>query len=97
MTHAKVHPNSLAAYETLDLGLRQRRILRAVESSPDPLTDRQIMWALSYTDMNAVRPRVTELVQAGHLAEVGNTTDAVTGRRVRLVTLAGPATQRELF
>jgi len=49
------------------------------------MTDREVAEALLFDDMNAVRPRITELVQAGSLVEVGSKQDTETGRTVRLV------------
>jgi hypothetical protein len=38
-----------------------------------------------------VRPRISELIEAGQLLEVGSTKDSVTGKTVRIVGL--PLTQ----
>ena len=46
------------------------------------MTAREVANALGYLDMNAVRPRITELCKEGYLVEVGIKIDPVTGRRV---------------
>ena len=51
----------------------------------DARADREVMRMLDFTDMNKVRPRITELVDAGVLREVGTVKDETTGRHVRLV------------
>lgn len=50
-------------------------------------TDRDLTRELGFSDMNSVRPRVTELVQNGYLKVVAKVRDAETGKSVRLVTL----------
>lgn len=78
-----MHANSLAAHASLCLGARQRAVLDAIGA--DWLTDRQIATRLGSGDPNASRPRVTELLRAGILCEVGSQIDETTGRRVRIV------------
>lgn len=46
------------------------------------MTAREILAVLPYTDMNAVRPRITELVQEGRLVESGSKYDTHTKRKV---------------
>lgn len=41
-----------------------------------------IAWRLGYTDMNAVRPRLTEMTKEGFVEVCGTVIDNVTGRRV---------------
>ena len=48
-------------------------------------TDRQVKEALSFREMNAVRPRITELIKSGHLEQYGVTVDNVTKKTVRTV------------
>ena len=82
-----VHDNSRRAYheETANIGKRAMDILRFYRSRVGLFTDRDCMTALGFTDMNSVRPRITELVQSGLLREVGEIEDRITGKRVRLV------------
>jgi hypothetical protein len=46
---------------------------------------------LGFSDMNSVRPRITELVQAGRLIELKKIKDATTGKSVRIVSLNNTA------
>lgn len=83
-----VHTNSAASLATLhDLGDRERRIVSAL-SILVIATDRQIAEWLNLTDMNAVRPRVSEMIKRGVLREVGSQACHVTGRTVRLIEVA---------
>ena len=83
------HFNSLMAYqeEFSRLTARAVSIFRFLESLGEPRTDRQIKDSLfgEHADMNTVRPRITEMVKAGWMDEVGRTKDHVTGKPVRLV------------
>lgn len=91
MSRRKMHRHSLDAYVAGRVDLfpaRSRAILSTIEAAGVPMTDRGIMLALKFTDPNRVRPRVTELVGAGVLREVGEQRDPETGRPVRLVDLA---------
>lgn len=84
----RMHRHSLDAYlsEKMRLSARARAVyLWVLEHGM--ATDRQIMRGLGFTDPNSVRPRVTELVDALLLSEVGETRDAETGKTVRLVDL----------
>lgn len=56
-----------------------------------PATDRECMRGLGFTDMNAVRPRISELIDARLVVECGETRCAVTGQRVRRVRFNGEA------
>lgn len=85
-----VHDHSLEAYDALRAntgGLSRRcgEILDALRRFGRPATDRAVMQMLSMPDMNCVRPRITELVKAGALAEAGEVICPVTGKRVRLI------------
>lgn len=81
-----MHGNSLGAYGTqrVELSQRHAKILALIDSHAEPLTDREIMLGCGFTDMNAVRPGITNLTKAGVLAEVGSIKDDITGRTVRL-------------
>ena len=84
-----MHAHSLEAYraEQPKLSRRAERILDWIETHPR-VTDRDVMVGLGYTDMNAVRPRITELVDAGRLVEVAEKPCAVTRKTVRIVDLS---------
>tara|TARA_Y100000593_G_scaffold36255_1_gene70618 strand:- start:601 stop:891 length:291 start_codon:yes stop_codon:yes gene_type:complete len=95
-----MHNNSLAAYaeEESSLSRRAQVVLDMFRSSPCALTDREVMFRLGFIEPNAVRPRITELVQLGYLQERGKTKCAVTGKQVRRVSLPdGTPVQMELF
>ena len=84
----RVHKNSRKAYheERPKLSDRCATIMEWFEwRSPNTLTDRQVMAHMRFTDMNAVRPRITELIDAGYLMEVGKVKCPVTGKTVRVV------------
>lgn len=81
-TH-EMHGNSLSAYAGLELNERQSAVLAIYLHSP-PLTDRGCMARMETADPNAVRPRVSELLEAGLLEECGAVRCSVTGRTVRV-------------
>mgnify|MGYP001594862010 CR=1 FL=1 len=82
----RMHENSLDAYgaERERLGRRAQAVLAWVHGH-GPATDRDIMRGLGFTDPNTVRPRVTELVEWGLLAEIGRRVDSLTRKTVRVV------------
>lgn len=86
------HAHSIAALQEGRaagiLGRRATLILMRLRQAGRPLTDRDLMVACGMSDPNAVRPRITEMVQDGWLAEVGSTRDPFTGKTVRLVDFA---------
>lgn len=84
-----VHEHSIEAYhsETAKLSRRAVAILAWLELH-GPSTDREIVYGMGFSDMNCVRPRVTEAVEAGELVEVGEKRCSVTGKMVRLVDLS---------
>lgn len=88
MTHAShhMHSNSLESYYSIKYKLTGRRakifkfiLLRG------KCTDRQVMTGLGFQDMNSVRPRISELVEAGALVEVATVIDQTTKKPVRVV------------
>lgn len=84
-----VHANSIEAFHASArmISRRAQAVLEWVREH-GRATDRQIARGLGFAEMNAVRPRVTELVDLGVLHEVGSTRCEVTGKTVRLVDLA---------
>ncbi len=81
-----LHKNSLAAWRSLNRTARTQAILAAYRASTCPLTDREVMASLGFHEMNAVRPRITELIEDGLVVEVYDVTDNATGRKVRACT-----------
>jgi predicted HTH transcriptional regulator len=90
---SRVRENSFAAWRdgnTAMFSEREIMCLRAV-TALGITTDREIMQRLGFVDPNAVRPRLTALIDDGVLEECGNCEDAVTHktvRKIRLVTRA---------
>lgn len=84
-----IHSHSVLAYhqELPKLSRRALAVLNWIEYHPK-VTDREVMRGLGFSDMNAVRPRVTELVDAGALVEVGERRCPVTGKTVRVLDLS---------
>lgn len=94
------HPNSFESWRAgLDDGTFSKRALAVVKAvfAIGPCTDRQIKEHLGMSDMNAVRPRVTELVKLGLLVECGSVTDASTRKTVRQVRLGQIPLAGDLF
>jgi len=79
-----LHKNSMEAYEELrnSLNYRQDRILALIERKPHS-TDREILLAHGGTEMNQVRPRITELIEKELVQESGNRICPTTKRKVR--------------
>lgn len=92
-----VHQNSIDAYhaEESKLSKRAEAILEWV-TAHGPHTDRGVMQGMRFPDMNNVRPRITELLEARKLMEVGDVICPVTGKRVRRVDIRR-ARQEALF
>jgi hypothetical protein len=84
------HANSIACYYSeRGFGERAQKVLALFQEHPlSAYTDREVMVLLGFSDMNAVRPRLSELIDAGELLEIGKKPCAVTGKNVRLVKLA---------
>lgn len=90
MTHAshRMHTNSVEAYhaEEAKLSRRAQAILDWI-TEHGPHTDREVMRGMGFADMNNVRPRITELLEAHHLMEVGDVVCPVTNKTVRRVDI----------
>ena len=84
-----IHTNSLLAWGMVQKSKadRYQAILLTLEEIGEG-TDRQICGLLHFQDMNAVRPRITELIDNGVLREVGSIIDPETKRKVRKVAVA---------
>lgn len=78
------HPNSKAAYRAKIASFRGRKaeIIEAIRTH-GPGTDRQIMGWCGYRDMNAVRPRISEMVNWDEvLKEIGSAIEGEMTNRV---------------
>lgn len=84
-----IHEHSRLAYhaELPRFSRRAQKILDWLELHPRK-TDREIMIGMGFTDPNAVRPRVTELIESGSLIEVSEKRCEITGKTVRIVDLS---------
>lgn len=84
-----MHANSLAAFyqgQTDLFNKREVEILKAFRNK-GPMTDREVMFELCFEDPNAVRPRISDLIDDGVLVQIGDKPDPITGRTVRIVRL----------
>jgi len=83
-----VRENSIDTYIALKdhLSGRQAEVYEYIEKNGRS-TERQIKDGLGYNDMNAVRPRVTELIESGLLIEGMKIRDETTGRPVRTILI----------
>ena len=81
------HLNSLIAYqeELTKLSKRATLIYGYLVQQQRSMTDREIKDVLFgvTADCNTTRPRISDLIKAGWLREVGKVRDHVTGKRVR--------------
>lgn len=101
MAHAahRMHDNSLATYrsEEVKLSRRAEAVLDWI-TEHGPHTDRQVAYGMGFGEnLNAVRPRITELLEAARLMEVGNVRCPVTKKTVRRVDIRRARHQLELL
>lgn len=85
------HINSVRSWQELDRDSRAYLVCERLHRIGKPATDRQLCESLGFGDMNAVRPTITQLVAAKHLAEVGSVSCPKTRRTVRKVWFAALA------
>jgi len=80
-----VHQNSITAFHAgaVHLSRRAKNILGVFRDIEEPMTDRDVAELMGFSDMNSVRPRITELCDAGLIEEVGSAKCKVTGKTVR--------------
>lgn len=92
-----VHSHSIEAYRG-----QQDRLSRRAESVLEwlsqygPATDREVMEGLGFRERNAVAPRITELMEARKVIEIGSVRCRWTGKTVRKVDVVRQ-TQGVLF
>lgn len=90
-----VHGNSIEAFhqEESKLSARALAVIGWIRIHGEA-TDRQIAYGMGFGEnLNAVRPRITELIERGGLREVRNARCFVTGKTVRVVDLPRPGEQ----
>lgn len=73
------------SHAKVDKLTRKAKIRVALQAGP--MTARCVMQVLGYSDLNSVRPRLTELVQEGAVEEVGMLWDEVSKRNVAVYAL----------
>lgn len=69
--------------EKTDRETRYKKILAVLEPGVE-MTAREISYALQYSDLNAVKPRLTELRGLGKVLAVGKKYDKITDRNVTI-------------
>ena len=90
-----VRDNSIKAYREVVTNItpRHQMIIDSLESlereGANNITDRQIAEACGFSDMNSVRPRITELINMGLVVEGVRTTCQATNKHVRTLHSAG--------
>jgi len=70
----------LESYIATPTSERKRMILTILDDKE--MTARMIAYALGFKDLNAVKPRLTELKNEGRVVVVGKAYDALTERKV---------------
>lgn len=82
-----IHINSLQAFDEIEDERSERAnvIYTLMTNAGLAMTDRQVAQALGFSDMNMVRPRITELKDNRWARETGTIECPVTRRQVRLV------------
>ncbi len=82
-THNNSSESLLGERENGRIGRRAEAVLLTLRSFNSPPTDREIAAKLGFSDLNAVRPRITELIALGLVVEMGSVSCEVTGKTVR--------------
>ncbi len=85
------HQMRFGSFIKTDKRPRQQMILGILDR---PMTAREIAHQLGFYDLNAVKPRITELVQAGTLFEAGSKHDIYTDRNVTIYAKAPAPLER---
>jgi hypothetical protein len=94
-----MHENSLCAFDQIEdeRSTREDLIYKVLMEAARPMTDREIVKAIGFVDMNAARPRVTSLRDNRWLIETGSVECPVTGKRVRRVRALTPEEREQLI
>lgn len=77
------HKTRRESNEKTDRETRYKKILAVLEPGIE-MTAREIAYALRYNDLNAVKPRLTELRGLGKVLAVGKKYDKITDRNVTI-------------
>ena len=91
-----VHGHSLDSFDTLKKHNREELIYRLFKRENRPMTDREVKDLLGFEDMNAVRPRISEMTKVvdgrpGRLQEHDEVRDHKTGKTVRRTCISRPS------
>ena len=70
------------SFEKTDRQTRYNKIIDVLKKSSKPLTARQIAYGLNFKDLNAVKPRLTELVNLHKVRVCDKAYDGLTQRHV---------------
>lgn len=99
MTPHAMHPNSLAAFAAIkdDRSERAEQIYALLRRMDRPMSDREIMKYLGFTERNATAPRITELLENRWLIETGSGPCPITGKTVRRTYALCPEERDELI
>lgn len=73
------HETRLESFILTDKPKRRAEILSALTK---PMTARQLAYKLGYSDLNAVKPRLTELMRDNKVQVIDKVKDSLTGRTV---------------
>jgi predicted DNA-binding transcriptional regulator len=94
-----VHINSITAFREERERLRGRKALiyELLSETNTAMTDREVMLKLGYSDPNAVRPRITELIKRGLIEEFDTKICVSTRKTVRRVRKINHEPQGDLF
>lgn len=87
-----VQTNSLLAFDSIEdtRSTRELLIYEKMSNMARPMSDREVMHALGFTDPNAVRPRISSLIE-GHWLVYGPDVECpVTHKRVRRTYALSP-------
>lgn len=98
-TSHETHINSLAAWHAGErsgfFNERELEILDVMHASRMSLRDREVMERCGYTELAKVQPRLSDLVKKGVLREIGRQKCPLSGKFVRLTSIAPPATMKQ--
>lgn len=87
-----VHQNSLDAFSSIEdtRSARELMIYDLLSRMGRPMTDREIMRMLDFTEPNCVRPRITSLLEGHWIVPAGDIVCPVTGKTVRRTYALSP-------
>ena len=81
------HDNSILSSRNIPKYTQNMAVMNTYQNIGTPMTDREVHSMLPTFELVSVRRSITNLIDAGKLAEVGNIFCPRTGRAVRTVTI----------